>query len=83
VFQGYWNRPEETAASFDSDGWFRTGDVAEEVLVDGEQEYRILGRSSTDIIKVCYYYCDSSNTNTRYYLLYTSVGWIQDFRVGD
>jgi fatty acid CoA ligase FadD36 len=58
VFQGYWNRPEETAASFDSDGWFRTGDVAEEVLVGGEQEYRILGRSSTDIIKVCYNYCE-------------------------
>ena len=27
VFQGYWNRPEETAAAF-RDGWFRTGDVA-------------------------------------------------------
>ena len=26
VFQGYWNRPEETAASF-VDGWFLTGDV--------------------------------------------------------
>jgi len=27
VFSGYWNRPEETAASFTEDGWFRTGDV--------------------------------------------------------
>ncbi|MGH2724736.1 MAG: long-chain-fatty-acid--CoA ligase [Actinomycetota bacterium] len=27
VFQGYWNRPEETDAAF-RDGWFRTGDVA-------------------------------------------------------
>ena len=24
---GYWNRPEETAASFMTDGWFRTGDI--------------------------------------------------------
>ncbi|GAA2448053.1 fatty acid--CoA ligase [Actinomadura vinacea] len=24
---GYWNRPEETAAAFKPDGWFRTGDV--------------------------------------------------------
>jgi fatty-acyl-CoA synthase len=27
VFPGYWNRPEETAASFTAGGWFRTGDV--------------------------------------------------------
>lgn len=25
--QGYWNRPEETAASFVAGGWFRTGDI--------------------------------------------------------
>jgi acyl-CoA synthetase (AMP-forming)/AMP-acid ligase II len=24
---GYWNRPEETAAGFLPDGWFRTGDI--------------------------------------------------------
>ena len=46
VFLEYWNRPEETAASF-RDGWFRTGDIA--VVEDGA--YRILGRSSVDIIK--------------------------------
>lgn len=46
VFLEYWNRPEETAASF-RDGWFRTGDIA--VVDDGS--YRILGRSSVDIIK--------------------------------
>jgi long-chain acyl-CoA synthetase len=28
VFQGYWHRPEETAAAFDGD-WFRTGDIGE------------------------------------------------------
>jgi malonyl-CoA/methylmalonyl-CoA synthetase len=46
VFLEYWGRPEATHDSF-RDGWFRTGDVA--VLEDGA--YRILGRSSVDIIK--------------------------------
>lgn len=46
VFAEYWRRPEDTASSF-AEGWFRTGDVA--VLEpDG---YRLLGRSSIDIIK--------------------------------
>jgi fatty-acyl-CoA synthase len=27
VFAGYWNRPEDTAASFVDEQWFRTGDV--------------------------------------------------------
>ncbi|PAP76688.1 AMP-dependent synthetase/ligase [Rubrivirga marina] len=27
VMAGYWERPEESAAAFDADGWFRTGDV--------------------------------------------------------
>jgi malonyl-CoA/methylmalonyl-CoA synthetase len=46
VFLEYWNRPEETAAAF-RDGWFRTGDTA----VREQGAYRILGRSSVDIIK--------------------------------
>ena len=46
VFLEYWKRPEETSAAF-RDGWFRTGDVA--VLEDGS--YRLLGRTSVDIIK--------------------------------
>jgi malonyl-CoA/methylmalonyl-CoA synthetase len=46
VFREYRGLPEATAATF-VDGWFRTGDVA--VVEDGY--YRILGRTSTDIIK--------------------------------
>jgi len=46
VFLEYWRRPEATKAAF-REGWFRTGDIA--VLDRGA--YRILGRSSVDIIK--------------------------------
>ena len=46
VFLEYWRQPGATAAAF-RDGWFRTGDVA--VVEDGA--YRLLGRSSVDIIK--------------------------------
>lgn len=46
VFLEYWNRPEATQESF-VDGWFRTGDMA--VVETGY--YRIMGRSSVDIIK--------------------------------
>ncbi len=28
VMRAYWNRPEETAATFTEDGWLRTGDIA-------------------------------------------------------
>ncbi|GIX07772.1 MAG: long-chain-fatty-acid--CoA ligase [Candidatus Poribacteria bacterium] len=47
VFREYWNRPEETRAAF-REGWFCTGDLA----VQEGGRYRILGRLSTDIIKV-------------------------------
>ncbi len=46
VFLEYWRRPDATAAAF-RDGWFRTGDVG--VVEDGA--YRLLGRTSVDIIK--------------------------------
>ncbi len=47
VFKEYWNKPKATKDAFTSDGWFRTGDMA--VLKDGY--YKILGRTSVDIIK--------------------------------
>ncbi len=46
IFLEYWGKPEATAKAF-CDGWFCTGDVA--VVENGF--YRILGRSSVDIIK--------------------------------
>src|SRR5262249_9999770 len=45
VFSEYWGRPAETREAF-RDGWFRTGDVA--TVEDGA--YRLLGRTSIDII---------------------------------
>ena len=50
VFLEYWKRPDETRAAF-RDGWFRTGDVA--VRDDGA--FRLLGRTSVDIIKTAGY----------------------------
>ena len=46
VFAEYWQRPRETREAF-RDGWFRTGDMA--VVERGS--YRLLGRTSVDIIK--------------------------------
>jgi malonyl-CoA/methylmalonyl-CoA synthetase len=46
VFREYWRRPDATRAAFAGE-WFRTGDVARR---SGEI-YRLLGRSSVDIIK--------------------------------
>ncbi len=46
VFLEYWRKPEETKKTFRG-GWFLTGDVA----VQENGVYRILGRSSVDIIK--------------------------------
>jgi malonyl-CoA/methylmalonyl-CoA synthetase len=47
VFDEYWERPQETTEAFTTDGWFRTGDTA--VIENGR--YRILGRTSVDILK--------------------------------
>lgn len=46
VFIEYWGRPADTQKAF-RDGWFLTGDMA----VEEQGSYRILGRSSVDIIK--------------------------------
>jgi malonyl-CoA/methylmalonyl-CoA synthetase len=46
VFLEYWGKPEATREAF-RDGWFRTGDTA--VVERGV--YRILGRTSIDILK--------------------------------
>jgi malonyl-CoA/methylmalonyl-CoA synthetase len=47
VFKGYWNRPEATLLAF-SDGWFKTGDIAERA---DDGAVRLLGRTSVDILK--------------------------------
>lgn len=44
LFDGYLGRPDGRG----DDGWFPTGDVA---VVDGDGQYRIVGRRSTDLIK--------------------------------
>jgi len=48
MFDGYLNRPEATAEAFDTDSWYRTGDVA---VIDSGGMHRIVGRESVDLIK--------------------------------
>jgi malonyl-CoA/methylmalonyl-CoA synthetase len=47
IFKEYWNKPEATTATFTDDGWFKTGDVA----IHDNGSFKIMGRSSIDIIK--------------------------------
>lgn len=47
VFSGYWNRPDATAEAFDSDGWFKTGDLG---WVSEDGWYTITGRARELII---------------------------------
>lgn len=49
VFKEYFNKPEATKKEFTEDGWFKTGDMCE--YVSGKNKFRILGRTSVDIIK--------------------------------
>ncbi len=48
LFDGYFGAPEATAACFDEDGFFRTGDL---VRRDADGAIRIVGRRSADIVK--------------------------------
>ena len=48
VFDGYLNRPDATAAAFEPDGWYRTGDAA---VIGPDGMHRIVGRESVDMIK--------------------------------
>ena len=45
----YWKREEAFKESFDKDGWFKTGDIAERST---NGNFKILGRESVDILKV-------------------------------
>ncbi len=47
VFQGYWNKPAETAAAFDQEGWYHTGDLGE-ILEGGI--LKITGRKKEIIV---------------------------------
>ncbi|MEX2565049.1 MAG: acyl-CoA synthetase [Cyclobacteriaceae bacterium] len=47
VFKEYWNKAQATREAFTSDGWFKSGDIA----IFENSSYKILGRSSVDIIK--------------------------------
>jgi fatty acid CoA ligase FadD36 len=48
LFEGYLGLAEVTAASWTADGFFRTGDAA---VIDQSGWHRIVGRTSTDLIK--------------------------------
>ncbi|MGE5379437.1 MAG: AMP-dependent synthetase/ligase [Methylocystaceae bacterium] len=46
LFAGYLNKPEETAAAFTDDGWFKTGDLVQK---DADGYYRIVDRKKAII----------------------------------
>lgn len=47
IMRGYYNKPEETRAVLDGEGWFRTGDIG---TLDAEGFLRITGRKKEMII---------------------------------
>ena len=47
VMQGYYRLPEETAAVFTEDGWFRTGDLG---WIDSENYLYLAGRAKNMIV---------------------------------
>jgi fatty-acyl-CoA synthase len=48
IMAGYFDKPEETAAAIDDDGWLHTGDLA---TVDEEGYFRITGRLKDMVIR--------------------------------
>jgi acyl-CoA synthetase (AMP-forming)/AMP-acid ligase II len=49
VFEGYWKAPEQTAAAFTQDGWFKTGDLFQ--LEQGGRFLKFTGRCKDLIIR--------------------------------
>ena len=47
VMQGYWQRPQETAAAFTADGWLRTGDMG---VMNEAGRFRITDRKKDMIV---------------------------------
>ncbi|MGN6112310.1 MAG: AMP-binding protein [Luteimonas sp.] len=47
VMKGYWNRPDETAATIDAEGWLHTGDMAK---MDGRGFFYIVDRKKDMIL---------------------------------
>ncbi len=47
VFKGYWRQPEQTAAAFTADGWFRSGDLG---FLDADGYLTINGRGKDLVI---------------------------------
>jgi long-chain acyl-CoA synthetase len=47
VMKGYWNRPDETAKVFDSDGWLATGDIG---VMDSRGFMRLIDRKKDMIL---------------------------------
>ena len=47
IMKGYWNRPDETAKMFTSDGWMRTGDMG---VIDEHGSIRITDRKKDMIV---------------------------------
>jgi long-chain acyl-CoA synthetase len=48
VMKGYWNRPDATAEAIDTDGWFRSGDLAR---IDEDGYFFIVDRKKEMIIR--------------------------------
>lgn len=50
IFSAYWRLPEGSAAAFDDQGFFRTGDLFE-IAGEGDRFYRFIGRAKEIIVR--------------------------------